>query len=359
MGTAPSRASELQWRRAGATAAASIGQPHAVAAPAEEPSGRSVVVRRERVAHAGEPFDPFDASLTDDDAAMPAAGPAAQGEFDPFEEDDAEAQQAPAESEPTDAADLQQAFDEPHVDQPPTAEELEQAQEAIDREIMRREAAEGAAEEMAAPPDEAEAPQMEDELAAPGLDDQLMEDAEEEDSDLELQFGPNRTRALTPEEERIAHAQECEQLYEAVRADTIKNISLDIRLKGTAGEDYPLECTGRHLAFQPRAWAQTVYLWKAAGLCHKPLYFEQVQLERYGHDWGPALQPLVSGAHFFGTVPILPYKMGLETPQECVYALGYYRPGSCAPYMIEPLGFTWRAAAFQAGAVTGAAAAIP
>ena len=41
------------------------------------------------------------------------------------------------------------------------------------------------------------------------------------------------------------------------------------------------------------------------------------------------------------------------------YSLGYYRPGSCAPYMIEPLGFTWRAAAFQAGAVTGAAFAIP
>jgi hypothetical protein len=100
-------------------------------------------------------------------------------------------------------------------------------------------------------------------------------------------------------------------------------------------------------------------MWKASGLCSKPLYFEQVQLERYGHDWGPVLQPFVSGAHFFGTIPILPYKMGLQPPNECDYSLGYYRPGSCAPYMIEPLGFTWRAAAFQAGAVTGAAFAIP
>ncbi len=84
-----------------------------------------------------------------------------------------------------------------------------------------------------------------------------------------------------------------------------------------------------------------------------------MQLERYGHDWGPALQPIMSGAHFFGTIPILPYKMGLETPQECVYSLGYYRPGSCAPYMITQPGFTWRAAAFQTGAVTGVAAAVP
>ena len=130
-------------------------------------------------------------------------------------------------------------------------------------------------------------------------------------------------------------------------------------MQGIAGEDYPYPCTGRHPTFVPRAWASTTYLWKASGLCHKPLYFEEVQLERYGHDWGPVLQPFVSGAHFFGTFPILPYKMGLETPQECVYSLGYYRPGSCAPYMIEPLGFTWRAAAFEAAAWTGGAAAIP
>ncbi len=100
-------------------------------------------------------------------------------------------------------------------------------------------------------------------------------------------------------------------------------------------------------------------MWKASGLCSKPLYFVQVQMERYGHSWGPILDPIVSGAHFFGTVPILPYKMGLQTPNECVYTLGYYRPGSCAPYMISPLGFTWRAAAFEAGVWTGGAFAIP
>jgi hypothetical protein len=74
---------------------------------------------------------------------------------------------------------------------------------------------------------------------------------------------------------------------------------------------------------------------------------------------GPALDPLVSGAHFFGTFPILPYKMGLMTPNECVYTLGYYRPGNCAPYMIDAVPFTWRAAAFEAGAWTGGAFIVP
>jgi hypothetical protein len=51
--------------------------------------------------------------------------------------------------------------------------------------------------------------------------------------------------------------------------------------------------------------------------------------------------------------------MGLETPNECIYALGHYRPGSCAPYYIEALPFTWRAAAFQTGVITGIHFAFP
>ena len=98
------------------------------------------------------------------------------------------------------------------------------------------------------------------------------------------------------------------------------------------------------------------YTWTASGLCHKPLYFEDVQLERYGHMAGPWLQPFASGAHFFLTIPMLPYKMGLEPPNECIYALGYYRPGDCAPYMIDPLPLSVRAALFEAaGWVAGVA----
>jgi hypothetical protein len=102
-----------------------------------------------------------------------------------------------------------------------------------------------------------------------------------------------------------------------------------------------------------------VYTWKASALCHKPLYFEQVQMERYGHAWGPFMDPVISGAHFFATLPILPYKMGIEPPQECIYALGYYRPGSCAPYMIEPFPLSPKGALIEAGAVTGAILIVP
>lgn len=108
-----------------------------------------------------------------------------------------------------------------------------------------------------------------------------------------------------------------------------------------------------------RGWSPLTFTWTASALCHKPAYFEQVQVERYGHSWGPILQPVISGAHFFLTIPILPYKMGLYPPNECIYTLGYYRPGSCAPYMLDPLPFSLRAALFQAGAWTAGVFVIP
>ena len=122
--------------------------------------------------------------------------------------------------------------------------------------------------------------------------------------------------------------------------------------------DLPHYCPLGDEVFVPRHWPGLTYTWKASGLCHKPLYFEEVALERYGHTWG-YWQPLVSGVHFFGTLPILPYKMGVEAPWECIYALGYYEPGSCAPYMIYPVPLNVRGALLEAGAWTGGVLLIP
>jgi hypothetical protein len=121
----------------------------------------------------------------------------------------------------------------------------------------------------------------------------------------------------------------------------------------------PLRCGIGYEAYAGRQFIPSAVEWKASGLCHKPLYFEDVQLERYGHEVGPVLQPLLSSAHFLGNMFIVPYKMGIHPHGECQYSLGYYRPGNCAPYMIQPFPFSLRGAAVQAGFVTGAAALIP
>ena len=152
---------------------------------------------------------------------------------------------------------------------------------------------------------------------------------------------------------------ECRESFELLQKTTLNRIALDISIAGVEGQDFPCECELGGETFAGRNWNCITYTWKASALCHKPLYFEEVALERYGHSWNPIVQPFVSGAHFFATIPVLPYKMGLTPPQECVYSLGYYRPGNCAPWLVPPIPLSLRAAAFQAAFVGGAIAIIP
>jgi len=79
-----------------------------------------------------------------------------------------------------------------------------------------------------------------------------------------------------------------------------------------------------------RDWLEYAYFWQAPALRHRPLYFEEPNLERYGHTAGCLLQPVVSAAHFFSAVPALPLKMALRRPHSGHYTLGHSRPGSDA-----------------------------
>ena len=139
---------------------------------------------------------------------------------------------------------------------------------------------------------------------------------------------------------------------------SIKEISYDIR--PTSTDELPAECIIEGNPYSGRHFGRSCYMWTAPALSTKAAYFEDVQLERHGHSLVcKPLQPIVSGAKFFATIPLLPYKMGVTPPNECVYTLGHYRADSCAPYMVEPCPISLRGALFQAGAVTGAIFAIP
>jgi len=114
----------------------------------------------------------------------------------------------------------------------------------------------------------------------------------------------------------------------------------------------------RHLPGTNRPWPLYEFWWEAPAVCHRPLYFEEVNLERYGYSYG-RLQPFLSGAHFFGKVPALPYLMTAEPHRDCVYTLGHYPPGSYAPYRLHYPPLSLRAAAVEAAVVTGLIFAIP
>ena len=93
--------------------------------------------------------------------------------------------------------------------------------------------------------------------------------------------------------------------------------------------------------------------WQASLVCHRPLYFEDAMLERHGHRRYGCLQPLASGAKFFTTIPLLPYLQTLRAPRSCVYDLGYYRPGSCAPLLHDTLPYDKHAAVAETLATAG------
>ena len=117
--------------------------------------------------------------------------------------------------------------------------------------------------------------------------------------------------------------------------------------------DIPEACTLGVYDYQARCWTPQTVTWKASAACHKPLFFEDIQLERYGHSAGPFRQPIRSTAHFFGSLVFLPYQMGYQSPTECRYALGYYRPGNCAPWLVDPIPISLSGAVRQATSAVG------
>lgn len=123
--------------------------------------------------------------------------------------------------------------------------------------------------------------------------------------------------------------------------------------------EFPERCPLPEDDYLRKAPTPITFTWKASSLCYKPLYFEDVQLERYGHYCHPLLVPFTSRARFLLTIPVLPYLMGVYPPNECIYDLGHYRPGDCAPHMLQPIPISLRGGLIQAGAVVGAAAIIP
>ncbi len=111
--------------------------------------------------------------------------------------------------------------------------------------------------------------------------------------------------------------------------------------------------------FPVRQFAGTQFTWTASNLCHNPLYFEQPDLERYGHTAGPVLQPILSAGQFLLTIPMLPSLIAIEPVNECQYPLGHYRPGSCAPYKWNPLPVSMRSAIAEGGIITALVFLIP
>jgi hypothetical protein len=112
-----------------------------------------------------------------------------------------------------------------------------------------------------------------------------------------------------------------------------------------------------------RGMQYTHVCWRASNIRHFPLYFEDAMLERHGHTrcflGYEVAQSFVSGAKFFGTIPLLPYLGTLRPRHDCVYALGHYRPGSCAPCLRDNIPYDAKAAIVESASAAAFFWAVP
>ena len=112
--------------------------------------------------------------------------------------------------------------------------------------------------------------------------------------------------------------------------EILRPLSLISRKVNISDDAVPNDRHGRFLQRHPPAnisvrSAKPVQ-WAASGLMHKPLYLEDVALERYGLTVSSPWQPVVSGARFYGSAATLPCRMGIEDSHDFPYALGFARP---------------------------------
>ncbi len=119
------------------------------------------------------------------------------------------------------------------------------------------------------------------------------------------------------------------------------------------GPECPKEIQLSSGPFEPRVFPASTYTWQASNIFYQPLYFEDPDLERYGHAYPFFIQPIVSSLRFTTQAIGLPYQMTIDPPCCRVYPLGYYRPGECAPKLIYQIPWNTEAAAVEAGAITG------
>jgi len=105
----------------------------------------------------------------------------------------------------------------------------------------------------------------------------------------------------------------------------------------------------------------TTFSWAPSNLAHEPLYFDDVPLENYGQTRHPLFQPVISGARFFGTLPVIPYKIGVDRLHDPVYTLGTYRPGSPGPCVHQglPHPLELDASLLEAGTIVGLLLLLP
>ena len=96
--------------------------------------------------------------------------------------------------------------------------------------------------------------------------------------------------------------------------------------------EYPAVPNAERVA---RPWAPLTEVVDPPFVCYQRLYFEQLNLERYGWDLG-LVSPLVSQGAFYFDLVTLPYHAATEPFRRYECNAGYCLPGDPVPLLLYP-----------------------
>jgi hypothetical protein len=99
-----------------------------------------------------------------------------------------------------------------------------------------------------------------------------------------------------------------------------------------------------------RQWAPLTEVVEPPVVCYRRLYFEQLNLERYGWGLG-VLSPFVSQGAFYFDLVTLPYRAGMEPLRRYECNAGYALPGDPVPLLLYPLEPSLTGAATEAAVI--------
>ncbi len=105
---------------------------------------------------------------------------------------------------------------------------------------------------------------------------------------------------------------------------------------------------GSEGTFTVRLFSPQSSVYEPNYVCHRRLFFEDRNAERYGWSLGP-LQPIASAWKFVGDWIMAPYRFGSQPLSRYECSAGLCLPGDHVPYLIYPPGLSATGAAVQTG----------
>jgi hypothetical protein len=122
--------------------------------------------------------------------------------------------------------------------------------------------------------------------------------------------------------------------------------------------EFPVEPIISRESYEGRFWPGFQECVEPSYLCHKRLYFEEPNAERYGWDFG-IFQPILSTAYFYWDVAWWPYKIATRPCDRFECSAGKCLPGDPVPYKLYPPEISVTGFLAEAGTIATLIAVFP